>query len=180
MGTVVPSGRVVVAGPAVKLTWPKPVTAAKRRNRLTTAAAFNVVLHLESLIRIMVLASRRCRSVLDINLNALFAIRRPGVLKLTAFEGRQTACPYCDSSIANSRVSTSSIINMPPGKTLFVVISRSLCECHMKAQPRSLAGLTCRFAGCNVVQLVRGVAVPVVAVLVQVGILARKLASGPR
>src|SRR5271169_316201 len=179
MGTTVPSGRVVVAGPAVKLTWPKPITVAKRRNTLTTAAAFNVALHLQSLIRIMVLASRRRRSVLDIN---RMLVRHPpaGGAQTDGFARQATPCPYCDSSIANSRESTSSIINMPPGKTLFVVISRSLCECHMKAQPRSLAGLTCRFAGCNVVQLVRGVAVPVVAVLVQVGILARKLASGPR
>src|SRR5215469_5003218 len=29
---------------------------------------------------------------------------------------------------------------MPPGKMLLVVISRSLCECHMKAKPASLLG----------------------------------------
>src|ERR1700740_602017 len=70
MGSVVPSGRVVVADPAIKLTtcWPKPVADAKRRNTLTKTAAFTVVLDLESLIRIMVLASR-CQSALDINLN---------------------------------------------------------------------------------------------------------------
>src|ERR1700730_17964020 len=60
--------------------------------------------------------------------------------------------PYCDSSITNSRESTSIIISMPPGNTLLVVISRSLCECHMNAQPRSLAGLACVFDGCKFVQ----------------------------
>src|ERR1700730_3128656 len=60
--------------------------------------------------------------------------------------------PYCDSSITNSRESTSIIISMPPGNTLLVVISRSLCECHMNAQPRSLAGLACVLAGCRLVQ----------------------------
>src|SRR5882762_6396358 len=29
---------------------------------------------------------------------------------------------------------------MPPGKMLFVVISRSLCECHMNAKPASVLG----------------------------------------
>src|SRR5215831_7041128 len=29
---------------------------------------------------------------------------------------------------------------MPPGKMLFVVISRSLCECHINAKPASLDG----------------------------------------
>src|SRR5579864_2988166 len=69
---------------------------------------------------------------------------------------------------------------MPPGKTLLVVISRSLWECHMNAQPRSLAGLACTFEGSRVVQLVAGVAAPVPAVLVQAGIDARRLASGPK
>src|ERR1700686_4912128 len=59
---------------------------------------------------------------------------------------------HSDSSIRNSRESTSIIINMPPGNTLLVVISRSLCECHMNAQPRSLAGLACVLAGCRLVQ----------------------------
>src|SRR5207237_9949107 len=45
-----------------------------------------------------------------------------------------------DSSITNSRESTSIIIIIPPGKILLVVISRSLCECHMNAKPASLAG----------------------------------------
>src|SRR5215831_9427505 len=42
--------------------------------------------------------------------------------------------------MTNSRESTSIIISMPPGKMLFVVISRSLCECHMKAHPASEPG----------------------------------------
>src|SRR5882762_637713 len=45
-----------------------------------------------------------------------------------------------DSSITNSRESTSIIISIPPGKTLLVVISRSLCECHIKAKPASPVG----------------------------------------
>src|SRR2546430_5115323 len=45
-----------------------------------------------------------------------------------------------DSSITNSRESTSIIIIIPPGKILLVVISRSLCECHMNAKPASLVG----------------------------------------
>src|SRR5580692_9893979 len=47
---------------------------------------------------------------------------------------------YMDSSITNSRESTSIIIIIPPGKALLVVISRSLCECHMKANPASEDG----------------------------------------
>src|ERR1700739_4569527 len=47
---------------------------------------------------------------------------------------------YIDSSMTNSRESTSIIISIPPGKILLVVISRSLCECHMKATPASPAG----------------------------------------
>src|SRR5579864_8749810 len=39
-----------------------------------------------------------------------------------------------------SRESTSIIISIPPGKILLVVISRSLCECHMKAKPASELG----------------------------------------
>src|SRR6266480_2614924 len=42
--------------------------------------------------------------------------------------------------MTNSRESTSIIISIPPGKTLLVVISRSLCECHMKANPASESG----------------------------------------
>src|SRR5215472_6368945 len=78
MGTVVPSGSVVVVGVADRLTccWPNAATAAKRKSTLTAAAAFKVALHLRSLIRIMVLASRR-RSLLDLNLNSSF-IPRPG------------------------------------------------------------------------------------------------------
>jgi hypothetical protein len=61
MGRVVPSGRVVVFGPAVKVTvWPKPVATAKRRNTITRNAAFSVVFDLKSLIRIIVFASRSC------------------------------------------------------------------------------------------------------------------------
>src|SRR5437660_10388862 len=45
-----------------------------------------------------------------------------------------------DSSITNSRESTNIIISIPPGKILLVVISRSLCECHMKAKPASPLG----------------------------------------
>jgi len=42
--------------------------------------------------------------------------------------------------MTNSRESTNIIINMPPGKILLVVISRSLWECHMKAKPASDPG----------------------------------------
>src|SRR4051794_39812388 len=42
--------------------------------------------------------------------------------------------------ITNSRESTSIIISIPPGKILLVVISRSLCECHMNANPASPPG----------------------------------------
>ena len=45
-----------------------------------------------------------------------------------------------DSSITNSLESTSIIISIPPGKILLVVISRSLCECHMNAKPASSVG----------------------------------------
>jgi hypothetical protein len=71
IGTVVPSGRVVVAGPAVKLItcWPKLVVAPKKRNKLTRTAAFSVALDWESLIRIIVVASR-CVPSWDIKLNS--------------------------------------------------------------------------------------------------------------
>src|SRR5256885_13236316 len=42
--------------------------------------------------------------------------------------------------MTNSRESTSIIISIPPGKILLVVISRSWCECHMKANPASPPG----------------------------------------
>ena len=42
--------------------------------------------------------------------------------------------------MTNSRESTSIIIIIPPGKILLVVISRSLCECHMNAKPASPVG----------------------------------------
>src|SRR5271169_545424 len=77
--------------------------------------------------------------------------------------------------MTNSRESTSIIISIPPGKTLLVVISRSLWECHMNAQPRSLAGLACMLEGSKFVHV--KVAVEVVA---QAGAVARKLASGPK
>jgi len=35
------------------------------------------------------------------------------------------------------------------GENVLVVISRSLCECHMNAKPRSLPGLACTFEGCK-------------------------------
>src|SRR5581483_1420077 len=69
------------------------------------------------------------------------------------------------SSITNSRESTSIIISIPPGKRLLVVISRSLCECHMNAQPRSLEGLACELAGRKLPVLVP---------------IERTVASGPR
>src|ERR1700757_4163296 len=73
--------------------------------------------------------------------------------------------PYWDSSITNSRESTSIIINMPPGKMLFVVISRSLCECHMNAKPASEVG---------------GFAIVPEGGVVPVGPTARTVAFGPR
>src|SRR6266446_3952806 len=72
---------------------------------------------------------------------------------------------YFDSSITNSRGSTSIIINMPPGKMLLVVISLSLWECHMKAKPASDVG---EFA-----IVPEGGVVPV-------GPVARTVAFGPR
>src|SRR6516165_2536724 len=75
--------------------------------------------------------------------------------------------------MTNSRESTSIIIIIPPGKTLLVVISRSLCECHMNAQPRSLPGLACVFEGSSVVQLA-------LVVASHAAIVPRRLASGPR
>ncbi len=76
MGITVPSGRVVVVGPAVKLTtcWPKLVATASTRSAVSNTAAFSVVFDLESLIRIMVLASRS-GSIMDIEF--LCAVRRP-------------------------------------------------------------------------------------------------------
>src|SRR5207253_3581941 len=70
-----------------------------------------------------------------------------------------------DSSITNSRESTSIIINMPPGKMLLVVISRSLWECHMKAKPASDPG---------------AFAIVPEGGVVPVGPVARCVASGPR
>src|ERR1700750_2808201 len=70
-----------------------------------------------------------------------------------------------DSSITNSRETTSIIISIPPGKMLLVVISRSLCECHMKAKPASSVG--------ELAIVPDGGAVPVEPT-------ARPVASGPR
>jgi hypothetical protein len=75
MGTVVPSGRVVAVGPAVKLItcWPKPAAVAERRSVLTRTTAFSEVFNLESHIRIIVVASR-CLSILETkNLEFSFA-----------------------------------------------------------------------------------------------------------
>jgi hypothetical protein len=128
MGTIVPSGSVVVVDAAVRLSvcWPKAVTAAKRRNTLTRAVAFSVALDVKSLIRIMFVASR-CRSILDTQKCVLVRHPPAGVAQADGIAGSQTACLYCDSSMTNSRESTSIIISMPPGKTLFVVISRARC-----------------------------------------------------
>src|SRR6516162_337209 len=56
-------------------------------------------------------------------------------------------------------------MSMPPGKILLVVISRSLCECHIKAKPASPVG---EFA-----MVPEGGVVPVEPT-------ARMVASGPR
>src|SRR6516164_615885 len=43
IGTTVPSGMVMVVGPAVRLTaWPKLIATAQRRSVIITDAAFNV------------------------------------------------------------------------------------------------------------------------------------------
>src|SRR5215467_124114 len=85
---------------------------------------------------------------------------------------------YLDSSITNSRESTSIIISMPPGKILLVVISRSLWECHMKAKPASLDGLLAIVPDGGVVPVVEQEVVLLVPV--QVPNVARLVASGPR
>src|SRR5256884_9812131 len=54
---------------------------------------------------------------------------------------------------------------MPPGNMLLVVISRSLCECHMKAKPASEPG---------------GFAIVPEGGVVPVGPAKRCVASGPR
>src|SRR5215472_7026491 len=80
--------------------------------------------------------------------------------------------------MTNSRESTSIIISMPPGKMLFVVISRSLCECHMKAKPASVAGLFAIVPEGGVVPVVlHDVVLPEP---VHVPKVARVVASGPR
>src|ERR1700758_3078245 len=80
--------------------------------------------------------------------------------------------------MTNSRESTSIIMSIPPGKILFVVISRSLCECHMKAKPASVEGLLAIVPEGGVVP---DVLHDVVLLLpVQVPKVARLVASGPR
>jgi hypothetical protein len=66
MGTVVPSGKVVVVGAAVKLTvcWAKLVPTPNRRIEATITAAFRIALALKSLVRI----------VLSVNLNSSFTV----------------------------------------------------------------------------------------------------------
>src|SRR5436309_14785393 len=129
MGTTEPSGRVALAGPAVRLTccWPKATAAANGRMQTTRSAAFKIAFIL--FVRIVI--PRR----------------------------------QLDSSITNSRESTSIIISIPPGKIVLVVISRSLCECHINAIPASPVG---QFA-----------IVPDGGV-VPVGPVARTVAFGPR
>src|SRR5579871_4382767 len=89
MGITVPSGMVVVAGPAVRLTccWPKLIATTQRRNTLTRAAAFRVVFAVESFIRIIVVALSLC-SVLDTNLNSGSPVLRGGSA-CGALEGKQ-------------------------------------------------------------------------------------------
>src|SRR6201998_3648160 len=122
---------VAVAGAAVRLI---PCCAyapvvAKERIASIRAATFRVAVKwFVCMVRFSLIADRRCACRL------------------------QFLVDYKFSSITNSRESTSNIISIPPGKTLLVVISRSLCECHMNAQPRSLAGLGWMFEGCRFVR----------------------------
>src|SRR5580692_252890 len=90
-----------------------------------------------------------------------------------AWPSRSATEPHWLSSIGNSRESTSIIISMPPGNTLFVVISRSLCECHMNAQPRSFGGFACVFDGFRSVQFA-------LVVLAHAECDPRSVASGPK
>src|SRR5947207_13117298 len=85
---------------------------------------------------------------------------------------------YFDSSITNSRESTSIIIIIPPGNALLVVISRSLWECHINAKPASPVGLLAMVPDGGVVPVVPHEAV--LLVLVKVPYVARVVASGPR
>src|SRR5579871_2361408 len=89
MGITVPSGRVVVVGPAVKLTtcWPKPVATASTSRTVIRTAAFSVAFDLESLIRIMVLASRS-GSIMDIEF--LCAVRWPAAQRTALHCGLPT------------------------------------------------------------------------------------------
>ena len=133
---------VAVVGPAVRLIVCPEAAVAKERIASTRAAIFKIFL------------------------NWFVSIVR--YLFFSPFVGRARLTAYRVSSITNSRVSTSIIISIPPGKTLLVVISRSLCECHMNAQPRSLAGFNCRLAGLRLVQfavLTAGVPAPPLGVV---------------
>src|SRR5437868_7682123 len=66
----------------------------------------------------------------------------------TAFGGVRNlvkSAAHKPSSIGNSRESTSIIISMPPGKTLLVVISRSLCRSEEHtSELQSRFDLVCR------------------------------------
>src|ERR1700675_59136 len=66
IGTVVPSGKVVVVGAAVKLTacWPKLELTPNRRIAATSTAAFRIALALMWLLRI----------VFSVNLNSFFIV----------------------------------------------------------------------------------------------------------
>src|ERR1700740_1835823 len=123
---------VAVAGAAVRLITCCAYAAVVPKERIASirAAAFRVAVKwFVCMVRFSLIADRRCSCRL------------------------QFLVDYKFSSITNSRVSTSNIISIPPGKTLLVVISRSLCECHMNAQPRSLAGVACVLAGSKFVQV---------------------------
>src|ERR1700730_7263284 len=148
MGTVVPSGNVVVVGAAVRLTCccAKDTPAVRRRAARASVAAFKIALIL--FIRI--------------------------VIPRLQFDSSS----YMDSSITNSRESTSIIISMPPGKILLVVISRSLWECHMNAKAASDDGLFAMVPEGGVVPVV----VQEVELLTPVHVppSARVVASGPR
>src|ERR1700739_3166810 len=122
---------VAVAGAAVRLITCCAYAAVVPKGRIAgiRAATFRVAVKwFVCIVRFSLIADRRCACRL------------------------QFLVDYKFSSITNSRESTSNIISIPPGKTLLVVISRSLCECHMNAQPRSLAGVAWVLEGCRVVQ----------------------------
>src|ERR1700730_2302653 len=124
MGTVVPSGNVVVVGAAVRLTCccAKDTPGVRRIAASASVAAFKIALIL--FIRI--------------------------VIPRLQFDSSS----YMDSSITNSRESTSIIISIPPGKILLVVVSSSLYECHMSANPASEDGLLSMVPAVRVVPVV--------------------------